>query len=101
MSVLGTELKLKVNISPIDGIPLSDCDFYCIFFVSSAKKVEVHKSKMTKINDDNYMVLLNSKDLGVGTIKMTIKVLVPDADFNDGYRTEIETINTGITITKE
>lgn len=101
MSVLGTELKLKVNISPIDGIPLSNCDFYCTFFTSTSKKKEVHKSNMTKIDNDNYMVLLDTKDLGIGTVKMTIKVLVPDSDFNDGYRTEIETVNTGITITKE
>jgi hypothetical protein len=101
MSVLGTELKLKVNVSPIDDKPLSQCDFYCTFFTNSSKKLELHKSKMHKVDDDTYIALIDSKDLGLGTIKMTIKVLVPDSDFINGYRTEIETISTGITITKE
>lgn len=98
MSVLGTELKINVNVKPIGNIHLSGCDFTCTFFVSSAKTVVKNKSDMIKVDDDNYIALINSEDLGVGTIKMTIKVLVPDPAFEDNYRTEIETVTTGITI---
>lgn len=100
MSVLGTELKINVNVKPIGNIHLSNCDFTCTFFVSSAKTVVKNKSDMIKVDDDNYIALINSEDLGVGTIKMTIKVLVPDQAFEDNYRTEIETVTTGITIKK-
>lgn len=100
MSVLGTELKINVNVKPIGNTHLSDCDFICTFFVNSNKTVVKKKEDMIKMDDDNYIALINSEDLGAGTIKMTIKVLVPDSAFEDNYRTEIETVSTGITIKK-
>jgi hypothetical protein len=100
MSVLGTELKINVNVKPIGSTHLSACNFTCTFFVSSNKTVVKKKEDMIKIDDDNYIALINSEDLGAGTIKMTIKVLVPDPAFEDNYRTEIETVSTGITIKK-
>lgn len=100
MSVIGTELKIKINVKPIDNIHLSDCSFSCIFFINTSKTVVLDKSQLLKVDDDTYIALLNSEDLGVGTIKMTINIKVPDSDFSDGYRTEIETVCTGITIKK-
>lgn len=100
MSVLGTELKINVNVKPIGNTHLSGCDFICTFFVNSNKTVVKKKEDMIKMDDDNYIALINSEDLGAGTIKMTIKVLVPDSAFEDNYRTEIETVSTGITIKK-
>lgn len=100
MSVIGTELKININVKPIGDIHLSDCDFTCTFFINSTKSVVLKKADLIKVDNDNFIALLNSEDLGIGTIRMTIKILVPDSDFNDGFRTEIETVCTGINITK-
>lgn len=100
MSVIGTELKVNINVEPIDNVHLSQCDFTCTFFVNPNKSVILKKEDLIPLDDDNYMALLNSEDLGVGTIKMTIKILVPDNNFKDGTRTEIETICTDINITR-
>ena len=50
------------------------------------------------LDNDTYLALINSEELGVGAIKMNIKILVPDDDFPNKVRTEIDTVNTGITI---
>lgn len=100
MSVIGTDLKINVNVKPIGDISLSQCDFTCTFFISSSKSVILSKSQLVKIDNDNYLALFNSEELGVGTIKMTIEIKVPDPLFDKGYRTEIETVCTGINITK-
>lgn len=98
MSVIGTELKLRINVKPIDGIHLSECDFTCSFYVTSSKTVALNKEDLIMVDNDTYLALINSEDLGVGAIKMNIKILVPDNDFPNKVRTEIDTVNTGVTI---
>lgn len=100
MSVIGTDLKIKVNVSPIGTVHLEDCDFTCTFFVND-KKVTKTKAQMVRLDRDNYLALVDSTSLGIGTVKMTIKLEVPDTDFPDQTRTEIDTICTGIEIRRE
>lgn len=100
MSVIGTELKVNINVEPIDGIHLSQCDFTCTFFINPNKSIILNKDNLIQLDDDNYLALLNSEDLGIGTVKMTIRILVPDDNFKDGTRTEIETVCTDINITR-
>lgn len=48
MSVLGTQLKINVNVEPIGGgIHLSNCEFKCTFFINPKKTIELEK----KFND--------------------------------------------------
>lgn len=100
MSIIGTELKLNVSVEPMNGIHLAQCDFECEFFRRGNKSngVIVAKDAMIKIDDDNYIARINSQDIGVGPVMMTITVHVPDPDFDDGYRTERDTVWTGVTI---
>lgn len=98
MSVLGTQLKINVNVEPIGDIHLSNCDFKCTFFINPKKTIEQKKSGLIKVDDDNYIALIDSSLLGTGTIRMTIEVDIPDTDFPSGYRKEIDTVCTGITI---
>ena len=98
MSVIGTELKIRINVQPIDGVHLSECDFTCSFYVTPSKIVTFSKEELIMLDNDTYLALINSEELGVGAIKMNIKILVPDDDFPNKVRTEIDTVNTGITI---
>lgn len=95
MSAIGSEIKMNVHVNPIGGIHLSDCDFTCHFFCYPNKVLNVKKEEMIKVDDDNYTALVYTKNLGTGMLYMTIKVEIPDADFEDGLRTEIETVCTG------
>lgn len=100
MSSLGTEFKINVHVEPIDGLHMSDYDFTCRFYIYTNRNVEISKSEMIRVDDDNYIACIDSSKLGVGTIMMRIIVQIPDADFPDGLRTEIETISTGLVISR-
>lgn len=101
MSVLGTELKINVHVEPIGGLRMSDYGFECAFFVYANKKVVIEKKDMKKVDDDNYLAIIDSAkgmQIGRGTINMEITAYIPDADFDDGLRTEKAIVCTGVTI---
>lgn len=100
MSNVGTELKINVHVEPIDGFHMSDYDFTCRFYIYTNRNVEISKSEMIRVDDDNYIACIDSSKLGVGTIMMRIIAQIPDVDFPDGLRTEIETISTGLVISR-
>lgn len=91
MSALGTEFKMNVHLEPIDGLRMSGYDFECAFYVRANRKVVIPKSKMRKVDDDNYVAMIETADalrIGRGRINVEITVYIPDNDFSDGLRTE-------------
>ena len=91
MSALGTEFKLNLHLDPIDGLHMSGYDFECALYVYTNRKVAIPKSRMKKVDDDNYIVVVNSIDamrIGKGKINAEITAYIPDSDFDDGIRTE-------------
>lgn len=100
MSALGTEFKLNIRLDPIDGLHMSDYDFECALYVYTNRKVVIPKSKMRKVDDDNYIVVVNSIDamrIGKGKINAEITAFIPDSDFDDGLRTEKLILCTDVT----
>lgn len=98
-SVIGTELKINVHVEPIDGkVHLADCEFKCEFYVYTNKSVVVEKKDMVQVDKDNFIALVDTSKIGCGTIQMTIEVDVPDGDFPDHLRKEVDTICTGVKI---
>lgn len=98
---LGTELKINVNIEPIGNLHMSDYDFTAKFFTRAVKPVVVNKSDMVQEDDDNYIALVDTRQMTAGMVQMVIQAEIPDADFKDGLRTEITMpINTGIILVK-
>lgn len=55
---------------------------------------------MIKVDDDNYIACIDSGQLGAGLVMMRITARIPDADFPDGLRTEVETVSTEVRISK-
>lgn len=100
MSSIGTELKINVHVEPIDGFHMSDYDFTCRFYIYTNRYVELKKSEMIRVDDDNYIACIDSSKLGAGLVMMRITALIPDDDFPDGLRTEVETVDTKVTIRK-
>lgn len=100
MSALGTEFKLNVHLEPLDGLHMSDYDFKCAFYVNTNRKVVIPKSKMRKVDDDNYIAMIETADalrIGRGQINVEITAHIPDNDFSDGLRTEKLVLCTDIT----
>lgn len=101
MSAFGTELKINVHVEPISGYHMNDYDFECAFFVYSNRKVVIPKSAMRKVDDDNYIAIIESENavkIGRGHVNMEISAFIPDADFSDGLRTEKAIVCTDVVI---
>lgn len=91
----GTEIKLNINILPIDGKTMDDYSFECIFH-TIGKSLTITKNEMVRKDQDNYIAIIQSDELDNGLIKMKVIAQIPDADTAKGYRTEILCMDTNI-----
>lgn len=98
MSTLGTELKINVHVDPIDGLHMSDYDFVCAFFTFKNRLVVIPKSKMTRVDDDNYIAIVDTARTGLGGLKLRFEADIPDTDCDDGIRKEISVVDLNIPI---
>lgn len=92
---------MNIHLDPIDGMHMSDYDLECAFYVYANRKVIIQKSQMKKVDDDNYIAVINSVDamrIGRGRIHVEITAHIPDGDFDDGLRTEKLVLCTDVTI---
>ena len=96
--IIGTQLKLNIHIDPLGSLHASDYDFECKFFVFQKKAITVTKSEMVKIDNDNYVALIDTAVLGIGNLHMTLTAQIPDADFEGVLRKEIVCVPTNIDI---
>lgn len=94
---IGTELKLNVHLDKVDGKSAAEYDFNVEFYTFQ-KKLVIPKEELTKVDDDNYIALVNTNDVGCGELKARITAYIPDSDFGDNYRKEVLTVNTGVKI---
>lgn len=97
---LGTELKLNINIEPFAGVTMEDYDFEVEIYCSPKRTIVIPKEKAIKIDESNYVVLVDTNIVGAGDLKCKVTADVPDADFMDMIRTEVVAIDTGIKIIK-
>ena len=105
---LGTEIKLNIHIDPIGEVTMADYNFtvkaYCsakkyLTIKSSDEKLAIPvKGADGKIND--YIILIDTSEIGTGNLKCEITADIPDNDFKDGYRTEVSIKDAGIEIVK-
>jgi hypothetical protein len=97
---IGTELKLNINIEPMGEVTMDDYDWFVEVYCSAKRIVVIKKQDAIRIDDNNYVVLVDSAELGAGELKCKIYAHIPDSDFEDNTRTEVSMISTGINIIK-
>lgn len=97
-SISGSQIKLNIHIEPLGDLHMEDYDFECKFYIFSKRFIVIPKSQMVKIDADNYVVLVDTTDLGVGQLHMSLTANLPDADSTTGTRKEIACVDTGITV---
>ena len=97
-SVKGTEFKLNLHMQKCDGYSLKDVDFYVEVFTDRGGLVKIDKSECKEVDEDNFLVGVDSSKTGVGKYFVRLTAYIPDGDFPDGIRTEKKSIPTGITI---
>ena len=97
---LGSEIKLNLNIEPVGGYTMDDCNFIAEVYCKAKKSVIVEKEKAIRIDANNYLLPVDTQELGHGYIKCKVAAQIPDNDFADGFRTEVVFIETNIEIIK-
>lgn len=97
---LGTELKLNINIEPMEGFTMDDYDFVVDVYCSQKREQRIMKKDAIRVDEDNYLVRVDSASLGHGEIKAKITAYIPDGDFDDNVRTEVVFLATNISIIK-
>lgn len=98
---IGTELKLNINIEPIGEVTMDDFDFEVEVYCSIKRVITIQKKDAIRVDQNNYMVLVDTSETGAGDLKCKVTAHIPDGDFNDGLRTEVVAVSTGITIIKQ
>ena len=87
---IGTELKYMVAITA-PGFDMERDDF-TITAKCGNKKAVYKKSDMIIDEDRNYYVLIDTSIFKPGDLYAITEVEVPDSDFEDGKRTEVDRI---------
>ena len=75
-------------------------DFVVEVYCSNQKVLNIPKSQAIRVDEENYVVLVDTKVIGTGRIKCKVTAQIPDADFSDSYRTEVVIIDTELDIIK-
>lgn len=98
MSSIGTQLKINIHIDNIDNYSMNDMDFECEFYISPNKFITVYKKDMIKVDNENFIAIVDSEKLGIGKLMVKVTAYVPDGDFEDGFRKEVARTYTNVTI---
>lgn len=98
---LGSDVKIKFTADLPDGLLMRDVDFTLKVINMSEKDVAVDIPKADCIETDegkNYVALVDSDNLGIGTLMLRLTVYIPDTDYQSGTRKEVIKINPHIKI---
>lgn len=79
---------------------MDDYDFEVEVYCSVKKAIIIKKKEAIRVDGNNYIICFNTDDIGAGDLKLKITAHIPDSDFNDGLRTEVLGLDTGINIVK-
>lgn len=98
-SVKDTEIALNLCMERIDGYSLQDVDFYAeVFAETGFKTVKIEKETAKRVDNDNYIILVDTALIGAGKYYVRLTAHIPDPRFDKGYRIERRTAYTGVTI---
>lgn len=98
---LGTVLKLAVTAELGNDMHLKDVDFRCTFYSTgiTSRRLKVAKEEMLEIDDDTYLAVVDTAQVGTGQYWVRLEADVPDSDVpGTGLRTEVVTFPTYINV---
>ena len=100
--VKGDDTKIEFTADLPDGLKLSDVNFTGIIINADTAEEEESFTKEDCImvgDGESYVVLVNTDEMGIGSLKLRLTVQIPDTDYQSGYRKAIIKINPHIRIT--
>ena len=85
---IGEELKYKVVITS-QGFSMADDDFSAVA-VCGSRKVTYRKQDFLLDQEGNYYLAIDTTQFRKGELCLVTYAYVPDSDFPDGLRTEVD-----------
>jgi len=73
-----------------EGFSMVDDDFKVTIKNATKKEVTIDKSEMIVTDEDKFLFTIDTALLGTGEYYITTTAYVPDEDFDDGFRTEVQ-----------
>lgn len=96
ISGVGTGLKLMLYMKPLGGHRLSEVDWSVrVHTQSRARYVDIAKEDAIKVDDDDYIIIVDTTKVGAGVYYLRLTAFFPDEDCPGGLRKEVVTIPTG------
>jgi hypothetical protein len=93
---LGSDVKIAFTAELPDGLLLKDIEFTGKVINADEKDKVLAFTKAECImleGGSDYMVLVDTETLGIGTYMLRLTVQIPDTDYTIGYRKEVIKIN--------
>lgn len=96
----GSDIKLAITVTSLgDDHKLSDQDVNIEVSVTVKDHTENFvKADLRPLSADTMVLPLSTADFPRGDMYLTTRTSVPDTDFDDDTRDEVQTIDTGVTI---
>ena len=98
--IVGSDVKILVAAELPDDLTLPDVDFTVkVYNVSQIDKEKVYqKSDCIETEEGDYVVLVDSDELGIGVYRCLLTVQIPDTDYPSGFRKEVVKINPHVVV---
>lgn len=94
----GSDCKIQIFIDDLpDGLSMQEVDFSCTFRVGQST-TSLSKSQLKNPEYGVYIAPLATDILSRGDLWLDIQIKVPDSDFSDGYRNEVQSIMCNVKI---
>lgn len=88
---IGTDLKFKIEITA-EGFDMAT-DTFTVQLKSGSDTIDVPSENIVSDGEGGYYLLVSTSQLKGGLLQMIVTANVPDEDFSDGIRHEVERVN--------
>lgn len=91
---VGEDLKFKITLTA-EGFNQSKDPYEIDFYCGDNPVKHFTQGQMKPGLDGDYYLLIDTKGMKPGVMRMVITAHIPDEDFDDNYRDEVESISLG------
>ena len=89
----GTEVKYKVNLTAT-GFDMDSCDFFFTVY-AGGRSLTILKSECI-YDGENWYLCFDTSGLNPGLMTVATTAFIPDTDFQDGLRSEVNYSTLGV-----
>ena len=91
---VGEKLKFRITLTA-EGFDQEDGRYDIDFYCGDNEVKRYNQDSMKKGLDGNWYLLIDTEGMQPGVMRIVVSVYIPDADFDDNERKEIESISLG------